>query len=103
MKAHGTDLKSFSVQQTTCPCKGDPTQSRSCVHLEIVLITNKTYKYNLFGDESMTEQQIDTYLNSECSKIKDSSHLFKIVKESHPGYIGFTFAGNYKRVSGETA
>lgn len=103
MQAHGTDLNSFSVQQTTCPCKGDPTQSQSCVHLEIVLITNKTYKYNLFGDESMSDNQILSFLNSQFRNIIRTAKVFKIVEEQHPGYIGFTFAGNFKRISGEKA
>lgn len=101
MQAHGTDLKSFSVQQTTCPCKGDPTQSRSCVHLDISLTNGVSYSYNLYGNESMSDNQIDSFLNSQFSKIKGTANVFKIVEEQHPVYIGFTFAGDFKRISGE--
>lgn len=101
MTAHGTDLQSFSAQPATCPCTGDPSQSRSCINLKIALNNGKKHEYNLFGDETISEQQIDIYLNSEFNKIKGTAHIFKIVIEAHPGYIEFTFAGKSKRLSGE--
>lgn len=100
MQARGADISSYSVNQTTCLCVGDPTQSRNCVHLDVVLKTGKSYAYNLYADDNMTEPQIVLYLNSNFSSISGTASVFKIVVESHPGYIGFTFAGNYKRLSG---
>lgn len=101
MQAHGTDLQSFGVQYATCLCKGDSSQSRNCVNLKIVLKTQKTYEYNLFGEEAIPDQDIYSYLNSEFTKIKETANIFKIVKEDHPGYLGFTFAGEFKRLPGE--
>lgn len=101
MQAHGTDISSYSVNQTTCLCVGDPTQSRKCVHLNVALKTGKSYAYNLYADEIMTEPQIVSYLNSNFSSINGTASVFKIVVEAHPGYIGFTFAGSYKRLSGD--
>ena len=101
MQAHGTDISSYSVNQTTCPCAGDPTQSRKCVHLDVALKTGKTHAYNLYADDNMTEPEIVSYLNSNFSSINGTASVFEIVVEAHLGYIGFTFAGIYKRLSGD--
>ena len=103
MHAHGTEIDTFNVIQTKCSCVGETSENRPCILLEITLTNGKVYKFNLFGDESWSSQRIIDYLSMSFANIKGESNVFKVQKGSHPGYIEFTFAGEFQRISGETA
>ena len=101
MQANGTDLLEFTVVRSQCPGVVDSSQKRDCVFLGINLKNSKNYQYTLFEEECMTLQKIEVFLNENFTSIKGRAKKFSVVKEAHPGYLGFTFAGNFKRLPGE--
>lgn len=103
MHAHGTEIDTFNVIQTECSCVGETSENRPCILLEITLTNGKIHRFNLFSDESWSSQRIIDYLNACFADIKGKANVFKVQKGSHPGYIEFTFAGEFQRISGEVA